>query len=113
MTTYQYEHMAEATYIGFYTEVGGFVPRKGIGYFSGGYPDHITSVEGVPASCTVRVLLRRRYAEPGDGLVVAEVESGVNGVWEITGLDETKLYDVVCRYQGYGDLIISNVAPKV
>lgn len=113
MTTYQYERMAEATYIGFYTDVGGFVPRKGIGYFSGGHPDYITSVEGVPAACTVRVILRRRYAEPGDGLVVAEVTSGANGVWQVTGLDETKRYDVVCRYEGYNDMIISNVSPKV
>lgn len=113
MTAYQYERLAEVTYIGFHTEAGGFLPRKGIGYFSGGYPDFITTVEGVPKSCHVRVLLRRHFGAPGEGLVIAEVESGANGVWEVTGLDETKRYDVVCRYEGYNDMILSNVVPKV
>lgn len=114
MSDYQYEYTGgEATHIPFAMEIVPFTPRRGNGYFSGGPPDYVTSVEGVPVACTVRVILRRSSGKVGDGTVIAQVKSGASGAWIVEGLDANEKYDVICRYEGYNDMIISNVSPKV
>ena len=87
------------------------LPPKGAGYLSGVFPDGITRVEGVPASCTVRVLYRPGGDAFGDGLLFKQVQSAVDGTWLVDGLDPSLKYDVVCRHEGYNDSIYSNVTP--
>lgn len=89
------------------------LPPSGIGFLSGSYPDGITRIEGVPSSCQVRVLYRAGSLQPGDGVVVAEVISGADGTWRVDGLSPSLRYDVVCRHDGYADMIISDVTPEI
>lgn len=83
---------------------------RGGGYFAGAYPSGVTSIEGVPAPAEIRVLLRM----PGsllDGAVVASTTSESDGTWRIMGLDTNMEFDVVCRHDGYNDMILSKVKP--
>ena len=89
----------------------GDISVTGNGFLSSEYPVFITSVEGVPTSCEVRVLLHRSSGQLGDGVVVATTQSGQNGVWMVTGLNPELHYDVVCRHAGYNDMILSNIQP--
>lgn len=86
--------------------------QDGHGYLAGSFPDGITSVEGVPASATIRVLLRLP-GFPADGEVVAEVQSNPDGTWLVEGLNPYLKYDVICRHEGYNDMILSNVSPAL
>lgn len=86
--------------------------QDGHGYLAGSFPDGITSVEGVPASATIRVLLRLP-GYPADGEVVAEVQSNPDGTWLVEGLNHNLKYDVICRHEGYNDMILSNVSPAL
>lgn len=88
-------------------------PPKGIGYIAGTYPGGLTQVDGVPTTATVRVLHRPLSGGFADGVVVAEVESAPDGTYLVEGLDPTLRYDVVGRKDGFADVIVSNVAPKV
>lgn len=81
------------------------------GFLAGEFPDGITSVEGVPTACEVRVLLRRQSGQFGDGRVVAITTSAPDGTWIVTGLNPELRYDVVCRHDDYNDMILSNVQP--
>jgi len=83
------------------------------GFLSSEYPDFITSVENVPASCEIRVLLRRENWQFGDGKVVAITTSAPDGTWIVTGLNPELRYDVVCRHADYNDMILSNVQPVI
>ena len=85
----------------------------GVGYFKSTFPEHITSVDGVPVSAEVRVLLRNHPNKDYDMLVVAKVQSANDGTWEIHGLNPNFKYDVIARYTGYNDLIMSDLTPKV
>lgn len=85
--------------------------RRKDGYLSGSYPDGITKVEGVPGPATIRVLHRPPSGGYADGLLIAEVVSGPDGTWRVDGLDPALRYDVVCRLEGYQDMILSNVTP--
>ena len=89
------------------------LPPKGNGYLAGEYPSGITTADGVPTGATVRVLYRPESGRPGDGVVVAEVQSAQDGTWRVDGLHPDYRYDVVGRLQGFNDVIMSNVAPKV
>lgn len=84
----------------------------GTGYLSGTYPAGITKIEGVPGPAEIRVLLRPVAGGMGDGMLVATVVSGVDGTWRVDGLNTALRFDVVCRQDGYNDMILSNVAPK-
>ena len=86
---------------------------SGIGYFKSTFPEHITSVDGVPVSAEVRVLLRNHPNKDYDMLVVAKVQSANDGMWEVRGLNPNFKYDVIARYTGYNDLIMSDLTPKV
>jgi len=80
------------------------------GDLSGDYPDGITAIEGVPGPADIRVLVRS--IDPAfDGMLVAKVRSGPDGTWRVSGLDTRLKYDVVCRHEGYNDMILSNVSP--
>ena len=70
-------------------------------------------VDGVPVSAEVRVLLRNHPNKDYDMLVVAKVQSANDGTWEIHGLNPNFKYDVIARYTGYNDLIMSDLTPKV
>lgn len=89
------------------------LPPRGAGFLAGDYPGGITTVEGVPASATVRALYRPVGGAPGDGVVVAEVQSGQDGVWRVDGLHPAYKFDVVGRRDGFNDVILSNVSPSV
>lgn len=84
---------------------------RGSGYLAGEFPAGITTVEGVPASAQVRVLLRAADGSPADGDVVATTMSATDGTWRVEGLDTTRRYDVVGRKDGFNDVIVSNVKP--
>ena len=86
---------------------------NGVGYFKSTFPEHITSVDGVPVSAEVRVLLRNHPNKDYDMLVVAKVQSANDGTWEVRGLNPNFKYDVIARYTGYNDLIMSDLTPKV
>lgn len=88
-------------------------PPKGNGYIAGTFPSGLTQVNGVPTAATVRVLHRPLSGGFADGVVVAEVESAPDGTYLVDGLDPTLKFDVVGRKDGYADVIVSNVTPKV
>lgn len=89
------------------------MPMTGFGYLAGEFPDGITTIEGVPASATIRVLIRDRAGSDRDGAVVAEVKTNPSGTWKVEGLRTDLRYDVICRHDGYNDMILSNVTPVV
>lgn len=89
------------------------LPMTGNGYLAGNFPDGITTVEGVPAPATIRVLIRDRAGSDRDGAVVAEVKTSPSGTWKVDGLRTDLRYDVICRHDGYNDMILSNVTPVV
>lgn len=85
----------------------------GQGHLAGSFPGGITTVDGVPTAATVRVLYRPAAGQPGDGALVAEVQSAPDGSWRVDGLDPTLKFDVVGRKPWFNDVIMSNVSPKV
>lgn len=85
----------------------------GSGYLAGSFPGGITTVDGVPTAATVRVLYRPGPGQPGDGALVAEVQSAADGSWRVDGLDPALKFDVVGRKAWFNDVIMSNVSPKV
>lgn len=85
---------------------------NGDGVLAGTWPDGITTLDLLPVSATVRVLLRAK-GHPGDGTLVAEVQSGPDGTWRVEGLPSHLRYDVVGRYRGRNDVIWADVAPFV
>lgn len=87
------------------------LPMGGRGFLAGTFPDGITSVEGVPGPATIRVLLRTGRDHPGDGVVVSQVHSDQDGTWIVEGLNPDLRFDVVCRSDGYNDMILSDVTP--
>lgn len=89
------------------------MPRLGSGYLAGNFPGGITTVESVPSSATIRVLIRDRAGSARDGAVVAEIKSNPSGTWKVEGLRADLRYDVICRHEGYNDMILSNVSPVV
>lgn len=101
------------SHLGFYKAIVSYIPEGGNGYFASTFPDHIVSVEGVPAIGEVRVLLRTAPVPQGDGLLVATTKTNASGEWRVEGLNPNYRYDVVCRFEGYNDLIFSNIKPKV
>ncbi|ENU86125.1 hypothetical protein [Acinetobacter sp. CIP 102129] len=100
-------------YIGFNRRYTPFIPKGGNGYFSSSFPDYLIIVEGRPSVGEIRVLLRTATVPQGDGVLVAKTMSDNTGQWRIDGLNLSYRYDVVCRVEGYNDIIFSNVKPKV
>lgn len=100
-------------YIGFPTRFVTYKPKGGIGYFASAFPDYLITVEGRPSLGEIRVLLRTGGHNSGDGMLVAKTLADNTGQWRIDGLNPDFRYDVVCRVDGYNDLIFSNVKPKV
>lgn len=86
---------------------------SGHGFLAGSFPDGITMVEGVPNAALIRVLLRSAPGSTSDGVIVAQVESAPDGTWLVEGLNHNLKYDVVCRHEGYNDMILSNVSPAL
>lgn len=86
-------------------------PAPSNGRLSGSFPDGITRVDGVPAPATIRVLYRPLSGQLGDGVVVAETVSAEDGTWQVNGLDPLLKYDVICRKDGFNDMILANVSP--
>jgi len=86
---------------------------SGAGYLAGSFPGGTTTVEGVPVSATIRVLLRAGTGHPEDGALVAEVESLQDGTWMVEGLPTDLRFDVVGRKDGFNDVIVANITPSV
>lgn len=113
MTTYAVESYDEVL-LPYRREYVAFkLPLTGAGYLAGEFPDGVTSIDGVPAAATVRVLLRTTAGHPGDGALVAEVQSASDGSWRVDGLDPALKFDVVGRCAGFNDVIVANVSPEV
>ncbi len=89
----------------------GIKPAPGPGYLAGTFPEGVTSLDGAPLSATVRVLYRPGSGALGDGALMASVKSAHDGTWRVDGLDPALRFDVVCRLEGFNDLILSNVSP--
>lgn len=88
-----------------------FTLPRGTGYLAGEFPGGVTTVGGVPVGATVRVLYRPTDGAPGDGIVVAEVQSAADGTWRVDGLITSLKFDVVGRKAGFNDVIAANVSP--
>lgn len=86
--------------------------KKPYGYLAGETPGGITSVDGSPVSCLVRVFVRDTSGGVGfNNLLVASVQSGSPGTWRVDNLDISYRYDVIASLDGYNDVIMSNVQP--
>lgn len=90
-----------------------YIAKSGDGYFSSSFPDYLITVEGRPSIGDIRVLLRTVTVEEGDGILVAKTTSDSAGQWRVDGMNPNFRYDVICRVDGYNDIIFSNVKPKV
>lgn len=100
-------------HVGFIRRFDTYQPKGGTGYFASTFPDYLITVEGRPAPGEIRVLLRTGGHSSGDGMLVAKTVADNTGQWRIDGLNPDFKYDVVCRVEGYKDIIFSNVKPKV
>lgn len=89
------------------------VDVSGHGYLAGSSPDGITKVEGVPTSLEVRVHYRPESGSVGDGALVKSTISNPDGTWLVEGLNPDLKFDVICRHEGYNDMILSNVSPAL
>lgn len=88
-------------------------PEKGNGFLSSSFPDNVTRLDGVPHKMEVRVLYRPKSWAVADGIVVAITNSSDSGQWRVNNLNPQYKYDVVFRYTGYKDEIVSDVTPFV
>lgn len=87
------------------------LPLTGTGTLSGSSPAGLATLELAPVACEIRVHYRPKSGAVGDGLLAATTFSAADGTWEVAGLDMNKRYDVIARYPGYNDVIMSDVAP--
>ena len=100
--------------IGFIREYEEFkLPLNGLGFFGGTFPDGITTIAGKPISALIRVVLRTPVKGYGDGALVATTQSLEDGTWRIEGIPTHLKYDVIARYDGENDVIMSNVSPAL
>lgn len=90
-----------------------YVNLTGNGYLGGDFPDYVTKVEGVPAQTEILVFLHRDPGDPGDGKLIKRLTTFQSGSWRVDNLNPDLRYDVVCRYPGYKDEIMSNIKPFV
>lgn len=86
---------------------------NGLGFFGGTFPDGLTTIDGAPVAAVVRVILRTPIQGYGDGALVASTQAAPDGTWLIEGLHTHLKYDVVARYAGKNDVIMSNVTPSL
>lgn len=88
-------------------------PTPGPGFLAGEFPGGITTIRGVPTTATIRVHYRPDASgAPGDGVLVAEVQSAADGTWRVDNLDPTLKFDVIGRKQGFRDVILPGLNPK-
>lgn len=79
----------------------------GQGKFSGKLPDYFARLsDGTPASGIVLELIT-------GGVKIKETTSGVNGEWEFTGLDHTKMYDIIAKHPTLEAVISTKRYPKL
>lgn len=90
-----------------------YIKLGGPGYLGGDFPDYITKVDGVPTQTEILVFLHREAGQPGDGKLIARLTTFQSGSWRVSNLNPAMRYDVVCRYPGYKDEILSNIQPFV
>ena len=83
------------------------------GYLGGDVPEYVTKVEGVPTITEILVFIRGDIGDPMSGQIVAHIATNPNGSWRVDNLNPDLYYDVVCRYPGYKDEIMSNIKPFV
>lgn len=107
----EYRHEGLITFRRNYEEYK--LPRNGNGYFAGTYPNGLTTIKGAPVSANVRVILRSTVDGYGDGTVVAKVKSAADGTWCVDNLPINLKYDVIARYAGENDVIMSDVSPAI
>lgn len=82
-------------------------PIHGNGYLGGDFPDYVTKVEGSPTQTEITVF------EHSTGEFVTRIDTTQTGSWRVDNLNPDLRYDVVCRYTGYKDEIMSNIKPFV
>lgn len=86
---------------------------SGNGYLGGDFPDYVTKIEGTPTKTEILVLVHGEMGSDGDGQMVSHIETLDTGSWRVDNLNPDLRYDVVCRYPGYKDEIMSNIKPFV
>lgn len=90
-----------------------YVDISGDGYLGGDFPDYVTKVEGIPTQTEILVFLRREIGQPDNGRLIKHLTTFESGSWRVDNLNSDLRYDVVCRYPGYKDEIMSNIKPFV
>ncbi|UJA04236.1 hypothetical protein F9230_07675 [Acinetobacter johnsonii] len=90
-----------------------YIKLVGNGYLGGDFPDYVTKVEGIPTQTEILVFLHRESGQPGDGKLIKRLTTFQSGSWRVGRLNSELRYDVICRYPGFKDEIISNVKPHV
>lgn len=88
-------------------------PLGGSGYLAGEYPGGTVTTQGAPVEAEIRALYRPASGSLGDGAVVGITRSAQDGTWRIDGLDPALTFDVVARYDGFNDVIVSGIRPAV
>lgn len=93
--------------------MGNVISVVGNGYLGGDFPDYVTKVEGVPTKTEILVFVHGSIGANGDGQLVAHIRTEDSGYWRIDNLNPDIQYDVICRFSGFKDEIMSNVQPFV
>lgn len=89
-------------------------PRGGVGFLCSTFPDSTAMIEGVPTGgMEIRVLYRPSIDVLGDSILVATTMTAQDGSWRVNNLNPELRFDVVCRYNGFKDEIMSNIQPFV
>lgn len=70
-------------------------------------------VTSAPLNLNTLVFLHRNSGDPGDGKLIKRLTTFQSGSWRVDNLNPDLRYDVVCRYTGYKDEIMSNIKPFV
>ena len=86
---------------------------NGNGFLGGDFPDFITKVEGLPTKTEILVFVHGAIGSDGNGQLIAHIETLDSGSWRADNLNPNLKYDVICRYAGYKDEIMSNIQPFV
>lgn len=82
-------------------------------YLSGDAPEYVTKVENVATATEILVFIHAEFGDPLSGQLVAHIKTDNDGSWRVDNLNPDLRYDVVCRYTGYKDEIMSNIKPFV
>ncbi len=113
--SYSAQFPVDAKYIladGYTPSLNAILPKNdlilsGSGYLGGDFPDYVTKVEGVPTKTEILVF------ERSTSQLVQHIKTEITGSWRVSDLNPDLRFDVICRFDGYKDEVISGVQPFV